>query len=533
MSEAVSAPKKRRRWFAYSLGSLFCVVTAICLYQAYRTNQQILKYYTPAPSVSYDPEISTYEFTDADFIHPLDPRPASVQLTERTQAITDRIAVLRSRGDIRSADEMQAVLDKILANREGPYPIDGTLQLHAIGIYDGGDPKDQVNKIGGNDVGDFHVTVTYTGAPIILAFCAYDPVRWIVKVEPGVQIKKVILAGYYQQQVKGIPKDVPVEGQIADGRNLDRKYTFYADTTLEAGPAADRLKELTSLDAATFFTTHEYEGTPHVIGPGGREWTAMMTVGALESLYRDAIREQRSALAKDLVGHEFTDVACAAQDGYHNFNSSLAVQTIFGPYAATMQPVQPPTTQFAIDPRGPSFFGWNKEIVTIDPDSGTTTPWPISGVSQSHGSPLMAFDTKRNRLLLWGQNFVAVDILKKTATEVCKGNPDLRAITYSEQDDRIYALCAPYDGNSHGTVSEIRSYNHRGAELSRAKLAVPIPTGHMHLGAALKIRMVAGKLLIMSLGNYDGNSYLIPSDTNYVVDLKTGDLLFACKRASR
>lgn len=329
MSESVSAPKKRRRWFAYSLGTLFGVVTAICLYQAYRTNQQILKYYTPAPAVSYEPEFTRYEFADTDFVHPLDPRPASVQLAERVQAITDRIAVLRSRGDTRSADEMQAALDKILANREGPYPIDGTLQLHAIGIYDGGDPKDQVNKIDGHDVGDAHVKITYTGAPVVVALCAYDPVRWILHVEPGVQLKKVILAGYYQQQVEGIPQNVPIEGRIANGR--DGKYGFYADTALEAGPAADRLKELTKLDATTFFTTHEYQGTPFVIGPGGSEWTASMTIRALEPLHLDAVRENRNALAKELVSHEFTDMACTGQDRFRNFTASLAIHSVFGP----------------------------------------------------------------------------------------------------------------------------------------------------------------------------------------------------------
>jgi hypothetical protein len=517
MSEAISAPKKRR-WFAYSLGTLFCVVTAICVYQAYRTNQQILKYYTPAPAVSYDPEFTTYEFTDADFVYPLDPRPASLQLTERVGAITDRIAVLRSRGESRSADEMQAALDQLRANCDGPYAIDGTLQLHAIGIYDSG---------------DFHVRITYTGAPIIVAFCAYEHVRWIVDVEPGVQLKKVILAGHRQQLIKGVPKDVPVEGQIADGRDLDPKYRFYADTALEAGPAADRLKELTNLDATTFFTTHEYEGMPYVIGPGGNEWSAMMNLRALATLHVASIRENRAKLAHDLVRHSFPDIHCAGPGRFGRYVTSFGTHSIFGPYSNTLQPMPQPTTQFAVDPRGPSFFGWNRGIVTIDPQTGLIAPWPMDGLEQQHGDVPLAFDTKRNRLLLWTRDLLAVDILKKEATEVCKGNPEVHAMTYCDEDDRIYACCASYDGNSHGTVSEIRTYNHRGAELSRVKLAVPIPAGHRHLAAAMKVRIVAGKLLIMSLGNYDGNSYLIPSDTNYVVDPKTGELLFACRRAPR
>jgi hypothetical protein len=518
----IPAKRSRFRW-GYSLGAMFAVLTAFCFYQAYRTNQQILKYYTPAPAVDYNPHVESYDFTDADFVNPIDPRPATVQLLERVQVITNRIGELRARGDAKSAVDIQARLDQVMANREGPYPVDGTLQLHAIGIYDGGDPKNEVNQIDGHDVGDSHVRITYQGGPIIVCLCAYDPVRWILEVEPGVNVKKVIVAGYYQQQVEGLPDEIPIEGQTA-GRN--RQYAFYADTPFQVPNAAMRLRELSGQDPTTFYTTHEYEGTPFVIGPGGAEWTAMMTLRALDPLFQEAVREKRMKLAAELVAHSFPDIACVGEHRFGSFQCSFATHSVFGPYAETMQPLSQSAVQFAIDPRGPSFFGWHNGLVTIDPTSGTATPWPVPGIEGHTGDTRLAFDTKRNRLLLWDRELMAIDILQKRADLVCHGYQDVRAFTYSPTDDKLYACCAPYDGNSGYFVTELRTYTHRGAELSRTKLSAPIPA------EKLKVSLVGGNLLVTALEGRDGSgSY--PLDTNYIIEPHTGKLLFACRRKPR
>src|SRR5688572_13111972 len=97
--------RKPRLHFGYSLGALFCAVTGICFFQAYRTNQQILKYYTPAPAIDYHSKVEPYKFTDDDFVHPLDVRSASAQLRERVEVITGRIAELRAQGDTEQAGQ--------------------------------------------------------------------------------------------------------------------------------------------------------------------------------------------------------------------------------------------------------------------------------------------------------------------------------------------------------------------------------------------------------------------------------------------
>lgn len=55
------------------------------------------------------------------------------------------------------------------------------------------------------------LSVSYDRAPVILALLGSDPVTWDVHVAPGVDLERVILAGSYRQEVKGIPPGVPIE----------------------------------------------------------------------------------------------------------------------------------------------------------------------------------------------------------------------------------------------------------------------------------------------------------------------------------
>jgi len=507
-------------------------MTAICLYQAYQTNRQIAKYYTPAPVASYDRSPRTYVFHDEDFVGPRESRPASTLLEERVRAISDRVTTLKERSEVKRAEEMEAKLAAIMANRLGPYPMDGKLQLHAVGLYEGAPPEtnpmDRAKNIDGHRVGMAHVKVTYIGAPLVLALCAYDPVQWNLEVGPGVQLKKIILGGYYKQEVEGVPDGVTIEGQT--GRRRDDQYAFWAENQVDWQRTASRLRDLTGLETMTFWTAYRYQGPPFVIGPDNAEWAGKMTVNALNMLHTQAIDESRSKLAKQLASRSFPDIYCTAADRYGHVSSSFAIHSIFGPYADTMQPLRWGTTEFAEDPRGPSFFGWSWQmgLLSIDPKDGNVAEWPVSGLDvESPHEVSLAFDTKRNQLMVWGLNLLAVDILKKEATLLSRGRPPVCAMTYDEEGDRLIGYCAPYEGGSGRNISELRTFNHRGAELSRAKLDFPIPHG------IIKLRMIDGKLLITQLGSYDENHYLIPSDTNFIVDPNSGSLLFACQRKPR
>ncbi|MCI0361884.1 MAG: hypothetical protein L0211_25665 [Planctomycetaceae bacterium] len=528
-----------RSWFHYVLAALFVLLAAFCVEQAMRTRRQIVKYTTPPPGIDSVEEPSQYQFVEEDFVEPYDPRPATEQLTDRVQAIADGIAQLNSANQANQAGDMQAQLDRILAQREGPYPLDGAPQLHAIGMYCGGDPWVPVEGLRARGRSTARIKITHRSAPLTLAFCAYFPVHWILEVEPDVQIERVILGGHYQQLIEGLPSGVAIEGQVH--ANPDPVYEFFAETTLQGLPVADRLQELTGHWPTTFQITRQFGGTPMVIGPGGDEWTAAMTMHALGPLYQEAVREGRTNLARQLVNHTFTDVSCKVVQRGDVAETSLAQHSIFGPYADSMQPLERGTPQLAIDPRGPTLFGFreNQGLAVYEPQSGIARPWPVKSVEfRAHRDTYLAFDTKRNRLLAWDMDLLAIDPDKQEAVVLRKGNPFVRGLAYSPDEDLLYACCASSERESvcnQVTIIDLCTFNDRGEELSRTKLGVPIPGGDWNdTTPAIKMRVVGNKLLVMSLGGSGcSDDPYVAFDTNHVIDPKTGKLLFACRRKPR
>jgi hypothetical protein len=204
-----------------------------------------------------------------------------------------------------------------------------------------------------------------------------------------------------------------------------------------------------------------------------------------------------------------------------------------------MRPVRGASAQFAFDARGPSCFSFNWReggILALDLDAGALVSWPVKGLEiDPHREACLAFDTKRQRLLVWGAGLYSIDILKKEATLVRNGNPGICALAYSKKDDLLYACCASrHDGSSERMMTAIGAFNQFGSEISRTPLTVPIAGVSWPFPAGtMKLTVVDDALLITHLGGYDGNHYLIGSDTNYVVDPKSGKLLFACRRKPR
>jgi hypothetical protein len=515
VQQPASRPRSRR---GFSLAALFGVITALCLFQAYRTNQQILKYYTPAPEVDFDLNVEPYQFSDADFVHPFDLRPAVEQLRDREMVIRDRIEELHLYGRTPEAEELESRLDRTLASREGPYPVDGKRQLHAVGIYNGRP----------------HIHVTYQGGPVILVLCAGEATHWKVDLGPGVRLERVVISGHKRQTIEGISDEVPLHGH-------HRRYTFYAADPRDVPPVAEELRKLTKLTPTTFLTAHDLGNEPFAVGPENDEWSATMTLAALDPVYQDAVREPRAKLAAELVAQSFPELHCVPGSNPLGMNTSFAVHSVFGPYATTLQPLDESTIRFTVDPRGPSLFGFDwrgaEGIVTLDPRSGRVEPWPVAGLEvRPHYDSCLAFDTRRNRLLVWGEDLSAVDVLRKQATLIRNGNPGIFALAYRSDDDRLYALCPSDDhrGLFADCISELRTFNHLGAELSRVEIVPPIPADRWPISrGSVKLIVVGDKLIVLHLGMKDTNGSFLPSSTNYVIDPKTGKLLFACQRKPR
>lgn len=89
-----------------------------------------------------------------------------------------------------------------------PPPVKGpvadlgrTADIHALGVYQG----EGVGKARGasSRTGTVRVHVRRTQRPIILSLSAYEPVRWVLTVEPGAKLAAVLSSGYSQQEILG------------------------------------------------------------------------------------------------------------------------------------------------------------------------------------------------------------------------------------------------------------------------------------------------------------------------------------------
>ncbi|MGB3405264.1 MAG: hypothetical protein WBA77_21450 [Microcoleaceae cyanobacterium] len=79
-------------------------------------------------------------------------------------------------------------------------------ELHLISVYE----ANSNHSHGNHPTGMAEVKITRQDKPIVLALSSYEPVKWQLKIAPGVQIEKIILNGYHDQQISGI-SGVPVE----------------------------------------------------------------------------------------------------------------------------------------------------------------------------------------------------------------------------------------------------------------------------------------------------------------------------------
>lgn len=178
-----------------------------------------------------------------------------------------------------ASDDVRAALNQ--AETISPAESGSTPALHAIGIYEGA-PKDSDNSLLSDKCnsdlsgkqkhappasalvplppsskcfakveGDVIVNITDNTKPIVLALMAYNNNHWKVRLGKGVNITKLILAGYHSQRVSGLAADIPVETYTYDQSPCAKCQKgagyFYA---YESPPA--QLKEITGLDPSSF-----------------------------------------------------------------------------------------------------------------------------------------------------------------------------------------------------------------------------------------------------------------------------------------
>jgi hypothetical protein len=229
------------------------------------------------------------------------------QIEEKLAAVDREVALLRQ-ADAKAHPDARAYADD-LANRAQrvrdewagkPDPDVTGPELHVVGVYEGAFPD------GPRRYGIVAARVEQTQRPIILALCAYGPVRWKLQVADDVKIQKIILGGVKDQVLDEPPPGVPVEKHTSQ---VGSRYFFYTDGSDEDGSntqAAKALKALTGLPITTLVADHNFNGKPLLVGRLNPNWVQQLVMSRLEPLYLEATARQRAQQRQALAGIRFS-----------------------------------------------------------------------------------------------------------------------------------------------------------------------------------------------------------------------------------
>lgn len=169
-------------------------------------------------------------------------------------------------------------------------------QLHVVGIYS---PKDH------NTDDRVYVEVLPTDAPMVLVLSGYFGAQWNVKIAPEADVRQIIVAGYFEHSIVGVPDTVPVEMvtyfPAADKSKRDY-FWAYALHTQYGRELRSRLKELTGLDIATF--QGEYSGDRFIVD--GK-------IGRISEQATTKVPKTRSAKQKSTAEQRLRELGLAAK----------------------------------------------------------------------------------------------------------------------------------------------------------------------------------------------------------------------------
>jgi hypothetical protein len=132
--------------------------------------------------------------------------------------------------------------------------LDGSLGLYVLGVYEGHTHK----------YGKVIVFVAPQDQPIALLLTAYESVDWQIELEPGAQLAKVFLNGYYEQRVSGLPAHIPIQSSSNEQRSSTYMYGHDNNSCFKLIAKAEQLYGMRPRQHLC-----QYKGTAFVVDHNG------------------------------------------------------------------------------------------------------------------------------------------------------------------------------------------------------------------------------------------------------------------------
>lgn len=454
---------------------------------------------------------------------PLYSRSPLAQLNAMMADIEDRISTLRERGDRRQAKDTATLLKKITAQRAGDYPVVSDVpEIHMVGLYEASSAH--------HAIAPASVNVTYTGAPIILALTSYEPVEWQLDVAPDVQIDQVIVSGYYEQRVTGLPDSVPVWNESR--KQGGQAFYSYKRTDSSFRKAVKRLHELTGRSVLTFQGAYRYPGKPFVVGPESSDWRTQHIVARMIPLHTHATSEQNEkarAAAQEII-FEGVYVTGTNRHG-HGGTASWGQFTPNGPIRETLVSLPRNYKHVATVPDTEAWYGLDGgDVVQFKLNGERPVALPIPfGLPRLSWPCGLTYDAEQERLLLsslGGEGFLyAYDINGKSWSVVTsmKGI-DTQGLAWSRHDDCLYALSLDHSERASCSLVKLST---EGTVLSKVKLGDELPNLGHH--PRCQLIPVGEKVVLLAAGEPVESGYEKPPTHSYLIDPQTGAIEYSTK----
>jgi hypothetical protein len=448
-----------------------------------------------------------------------DLRALRYELATKLADVEQEVARLRAAGDQDGAERLdtelrhRSDLSSATAVTASDVP-----DVSVVGVYVGARPPGApaAPPMGGRrNVGGASVEVRPTGRALVLVLCAYEPVKWELRVVPGARLEKVILSGYHDQEVTGVPQGVAVEEHTNDAKPGDY---FYAYSRRDASylPTMAAVQRLTGRPVTTFQGRYAYGDRPFVVGPGDPEWDAQRVLARLESLHGVATAAERQRVVEELGRARFEGVwpvrlneELIRSDPRIRVNllsSAVATFDITGPLADTLRGTEAWVRQVAVDPAGPTYYGTDgRVVIRLHLTRPFARPMTLPAPRVMGPCTAIAFDTSRRRLMVASAlgpgttlYTYAPDTGQWSSGVALAGFHQLAALAYSIHDDCFYAVTQPRGDD----IPAIVKLSPEGAGEWRIPLLEPIPEAVPVPRASVQLSTV-GRLLALMTGTED------------------------------
>lgn len=458
-----------------------------------------------------------------------EPESYTEKLKRALSEVKDYAAAATAKGDIAAASRAKQTVDEIDSQLKSQrFALPQANALDMVRVQDG----KRVYKFDDKDT-EAVVEVTAKGYDVELLLCG-NVKKWIVKLEPGVQLKAVWKWSDYQCSVTGVPEGVPVRQLFEAEPSNQFNQNVLEPLELDSPEMAILQKYLKdkrlSLSSAQLLQGKQYQC---IVGPESIEWLSARLLPKLDPLLSAAKKMREERIRKEIGTEMFWAVYHDVPPGLDQWGlpqdvskakHKLAKFDFTGPFEEDMfEGDQVHTVAgngkpllFALTDQGLKSFDTKRKSMT-QMKAPNDIPDPSS-------SSQIAYDAVKKRLLCLGSHLETYDLPTSKWSVVSSfrtiaGN----GMAFAPEQNSLYAFGDV--ANISGLVRHLYKLDMTGKVLEKIRLSRPLPSPTQNYACRTQLFMVKDYLVVVTPPSLSSQSLSTVSKM-CVIDPQTGKVLY-------